>query len=1097
MTPYQLSSEDAAQVDLAHLLLRRALRVFETPEKVMALLQSGADRTCLSDLDRAIELLGAFEARDHRSPDMPRSTHVMLGMAQGMREFLGSVTGPGAMDVGRLALLMAPIRQLLQHNWEPARLSSVTGAYQDLDPSTMAAQAQSLLDAVELDGGAEIQPLLAGLILLAVAIAFTPPEHPDRFPRLTWLSELYLHIYGRTSDVTAMREAIRIIRCQLAETPALHPERPWLLDALAWELHCLFLHTGKFDALDEALQVACEALAAAPQGTTEWITPTLTLTKIMRLMFLCTGDVSLRDDRRSWLRIAAEEVPVDDPIRVAVLAELGTALCQQAELEGSVELVDEGLRYLREAIANDVRTLPDAEFLADLGAGLTIRYDLTLDLPALEEGIEAMRDAIALTSAWDDRRLDYLDLLSAALHNRFKRQGRLVDLEESVQVARDAVARSPADHAALTDHLTYLAYRLRDLYNATDELGALDESILIARKAIALTPPDLAVRAPRLHLLGAQLRQRFGRDHDRSQLEEAVSVLRQAVAAVSGEDMIRAQCAAELGLGLCQLYILTQDRALLGESRHYLEEAIDRAAPAWLRITSHRALAAVAAELGDGPAALAAMEHALELTEVRALDSLNGADRAHRLGEYDMLAGDVTAVALIAGRPARAVELLERARSVLAADILGLRSGELERLRTSAPDLAEEFERARAQLDSPELAREAQQDLGQIYERIRCLPGLAEFQRPWGIDRLRALARTGPVVLLTTSHAGSTALILTADARTDPVHVVPLPELDMLTARQQAERLWRAGQAAYRDLSPVGGGPGPGGSRQDHDIQDVLAWLWDTVAEPVLSHLEFVRTPRPGEPWPRVWWCPTSVLSYLPLHAAGHRGAPAVLDYVISSYTTTVRALAHPAQARTGIPATLIVPMPDTPGAPLPGVNTETRSLLRLIPDATALLRPTRADVLAALPKHRIAHFACHGNGDRTDPALSRLVLADHATAPLTLSDISNLNLDADLAYLSACDTGIAPIRLTDQSLHFAGAFQLAGYRHVIGTLWSVNDQFAAELAADFYDRLTDGGCLPPRTELSALALHEATRASRARHPDAPALWAAHTHTGL
>jgi CHAT domain-containing protein len=106
------------------------------------------------------------------------------------------------------------------------------------------------------------------------------------------------------------------------------------------------------------------------------------------------------------------------------------------------------------------------------------------------------------------------------------------------------------------------------------------------------------------------------------------------------------------------------------------------------------------------------------------------------------------------------------------------------------------------------------------------------------------------------------------------------------------------------------------------------------------------------------------------------------------------------------------------------------------------------------------------------------------------------LSLDADLAYLSACDTGVAPTRFTDQSLHFTGAFQIAGFRHVVGTLWSVHDQVAAEFAAEFYDRLTAGGTLPPRTERSALALHDAIRALRVRYRETPVLWAAHTHTG-
>ena len=51
---------------------------------------------------------------------------------------------------------------------------------------------------------------------------------------------------------------------------------------------------------------------------------------------------------------------------------------------------------------------------------------------------------------------------------------------------------------------------------------------------------------------------------------------------------------------------------------------------------------------------------------------------------------------------------------------------------------------------------------------------------------------------------------------------------------------------------------------------DVLDWLWDAVAEPVLAVLGRTGPPSDGEPGPRVWWCPTGPLTVLPIHAAGH-----------------------------------------------------------------------------------------------------------------------------------------------------------------------------------------------------------------------------------
>jgi len=49
---------------------------------------------------------------------------------------------------------------------------------------------------------------------------------------------------------------------------------------------------------------------------------------------------------------------------------------------------------------------------------------------------------------------------------------------------------------------------------------------------------------------------------------------------------------------------------------------------------------------------------------------------------------------------------------------------------------------------------------------------------------------------------------------------------------------------------------------------------------------------------------------------------------------------------------------------------------------------------------------------------------------------ISRLRLPGVLAYLSACSTAVTGPELADESVHIVSAFQLAGYQHVIGTLW-------------------------------------------------------------
>jgi CHAT domain-containing protein len=80
------------------------------------------------------------------------------------------------------------------------------------------------------------------------------------------------------------------------------------------------------------------------------------------------------------------------------------------------------------------------------------------------------------------------------------------------------------------------------------------------------------------------------------------------------------------------------------------------------------------------------------------------------------------------------------------------------------------------------------------------------------------------------------------------------------------------------------------------------------------------------------------------------------------------------------------------------------------------------------------------------------------------------------LAYLSACMTALSDGLLVDEGMHVASAFQLAGFRAVIGTLWRIDDSAAEEIAKSFYTSQKAGQSV-------AMSLHDAVRALRERYP--------------
>jgi CHAT domain-containing protein len=111
----------------------------------------------------------------------------------------------------------------------------------------------------------------------------------------------------------------------------------------------------------------------------------------------------------------------------------------------------------------------------------------------------------------------------------------------------------------------------------------------------------------------------------------------------------------------------------------------------------------------------------------------------------------------------------------------------------------------------------------------------------------------------------------------------------------------------------------------------------------------------------------------------------------------------------------------------------------------------------------------------------------------LTIAEISEGHYQGDFAFLSACKTAIGGIALPDESITLAAALQHTGYRHVIGTMWSVHDQTAAEVAEAVYTLLTPGGVFDPGR--AARALHQAVRGLReSGRPLSD--WVPFTHTG-
>jgi hypothetical protein len=179
----------------------------------------------------------------------------------------------------------------------------------------------------------------------------------------------------------------------------------------------------------------------------------------------------------------------------------------------------------------------------------------------------------------------------------------------------------------------------------------------------------------------------------------------------------------------------------------------------------------------------------------------------------------------------------------------------------------------------------------------------------------------------------------------------------------------------------------------------------------------------------------------------------------------------------------------------LPGAELEALSVARTIGGRGPLVgdSATESRVLSGIEDADFLYFATHGVASAVEP-LDRSFLAfasdDGKSGFLTAREIQQTRLRADIAVLSACQTGLGDV-------HDAGiiglsrAFQLAGVPHVVMSLWNVYDDATRELMELFIAELKAGGDFFPADSLRA-----AMRRLREKRPD-PGEWASFVVFGI
>ncbi|KAG1739320.1 TPR-like protein [Suillus lakei] len=902
--------------------------------------------------------------------------------------------------------------------------------------------------------------------LLRAALHLRPPRLRDKFTQR-----------GAPSDLD---EAIELHRAALILRPPGCSNRSTTLNNLANSLRDRFLQRGVPSDLDEAIELLRAALILRPPGCSNRSTTLNNLANSLRDRFVRQGIPSHLDEAIELYQAALLLRPPGHSDRSLALNNLALSLRDRFLQRGVPSDLDEAIELLKVALllrpsGHSLRS----SSLNTLALSLRDRF-LQRGVPSdLDEAIELLRAALFLCPPGHSLRSSSLNNLALSLRDRFLQRGVPSDLDEAIELLRAALLLRPPGHSDRSTSLHDLALSLQDRFAQWGVPSDLDDAIKLYRAALLLRPPGHSDRSTSLHDLALSLQDRFTQLGIPSDLDEAIELLRAALLLRSPGHSDRSTSLHDLALSLqdrfTQRGVLSDlDEAFrLYEQLSYLSHAASRmdltAAKSW----------ATSAEETNHDSALLAYQTALKFLDhhVTPLPSSSRHFDVVRMATSS-LAMDAFSCSIRHGALTTAVELVEQGRAVFWTQLarLSLPLDELALSGDTGAALAEEFKQLSSRLrsafdqstedQSPQI-RQLTTQWNDVVSRIRMLPDFSRFLLPPLFSDLQKTAEEGPVIIVNASQYSCDALIILSGR--DPVHV------PLVVSQTEVSEL----SSEFQSLSEQFGF-----SNHQHKLVGILRKLWRDIVDPVVQALR-VSNVHPGS---RIWWCPTAEFTLLPLHAAGpyERKRDNLSRIYISSYTPTLTTLVRARQrvsqyASTQYFVAIGQGNPDR-GKELRCVAPELAAIVqRLLPIVSSFtsLRDSLATVqgaLDALNHNQWLHLACHGMPNRTQPFESSFTMRD---GPLMIKDIIRSNWqNPEFAFLSACHTTVGDEKSPDESIHLAAAMQFSGFRSVIGSMWSVDDDVARQVVSAFYDKLVDDSGRLDCTR-AAVALHKAVKSLR------------------
>ncbi|KAF9254203.1 hypothetical protein L218DRAFT_886780 [Marasmius fiardii PR-910] len=856
-----------------------------------------------------------------------------------------------------------------------------------------------------------------------------PSGHPNHVTvtyNLAASLEMEYHLSG---SVETLERSIQLLTGLLETHSSTHPLYCSFQNTFGTALFSRYRRTGAEGDLKKSIHICTELLKVLPPGHSDHVTATKNLAISLAMQYAQSGLVEDLDRSIQLLTGLLETQSATCPQYSSFQVTLAEVLLYRYQITGVEEDLKENVQLCKELL----KVLPPhhphhATATYNLAISLNMKYRQLGLVQDLDKSIQLLTGLLETHSPTHPQHSYFQGGLASAFSSRYQTTLVEGDLQKSIQLYLELeVSRASVSHPEYPGTLLVLGGLFLTQYRQTSREPDLEQSLCYLRNGRDLCPHGHPLHASATHALADGLWvARAINNSSSSDTEEIFGILR----GISHDFISPLRDSLACTIQWVNFAFQAQDSAMLSEAYNYGIQFLRR-------------------YLAIGPTMRLQYDALSRDTEILSLPI----DAASHFIQQNNIE--------------RAIEVLDEGRSLLWSE------GQRFRKPLSYNDqldanLVERFESTRTKLQkistaevtfksySSNLAhtpmglsynnvlpqkRKLLEDYDEILNCIQQNPGFEDYLQSSPFEKLKEAAKEGPIIIVNCSPVVSHIIILYANT---PPFIIGL-EKDFYTKAVEYHGAYLEARASTVQ-----------GKAFRSRLQPILEWLWEDVVSKVVNELKMAGVAEGS----RIWWCPTSVLTVLPFHAAGYetKGTKEYLmDSYISSYTPTLQALIDarqsPPQSKPGQPVKLLVV--GQTDLTLKYAEAEVKAICELGPFVNCLVEKdaTQEQVLKELPSHQWAHFVCHGT---LAPLPFDSSLHLFGGDKLTMGDIIQMNhSNAHFAFLAACHSAEqTPAGLSDEVLHLAGAMLFSGFQSVVGTMWEMVDKDGPIVAKWFYEEM-------------------------------------------